>query len=368
MQGQQVQPLWEPLLSNGVFINFAHRSFMWRTDSSDPAAVHVVIVGFSYEERSQKQLFVYEGHELSHVDSPSHINGYLLDAPDVFVARRTQPISGLPAMIRGNQPTDGGNLIFTRAERKAFLAQEPTADRWIRPFSMGADFIKGQTRYCLWLVEATPQILKSMPAVMERVLAVKHMREQSSKVATQKKAATPWLFDEIRYSGDGTYIGVPVVSSERRKYIPMGFVENGMIPGNKLFFVPTDSRFVFGILMSRVHNAWMRSVAGRLKSDYSYANTIVYNNLVIPDFTEAQRASIEAAAQAVIDARQPYLADGATLADLYDPDNDWLYPELTAAHTALDAAVEQAYGFEPGCEESAIVERLFQLYSQATAT
>ena len=229
---------------------------------------------------------------------------------------------------------------------------------------MGAEFINGRDRYCLWLADITPGELQSMPAVMSRVQAVRKMRLNSTKLATQAKADTPWQFDEIRYTGEGTYIGVPAVSSERRKYIPMGFVNDGMIPGNKLYFVPTDSKYVFGVLMSRVHNAWMRAVTGRLEMRYNYGNTTVYNNLVWPETSDAQRAEIESLAQAVLDARANY--PEATLADLYDPDHDYLYPDLKAAHEALDAAVERAYGLEPGCTENEIVAHLFKLYEQAS--
>lgn len=200
-----------------------------------------------------------------------------------------------------------------------------------------------------------------MPRVMERVRAVAEYRSESTKAATRKKAETPWLFDEIRETGR-TYIGVPAVSSGRRKYVPMGFVDNGMIPGNKLYFVPDATIYDFGILMSQFHNAWMRMVAGRLKSDYNYANTIVYNNFVWPDPSDAARAEVERCASAVLDARATY--EGSTLADMYDPDNDFLYPALTKAHKALDAAVEAAYGVDFKGDEEKIVAHLFKLYAE----
>lgn len=368
VQGQQVQPLWEPLLSDGLKINFAHRTFVWRTDSSDPAAVHVIIVGFSYEERADKKLFSYKNHELTRVDTPEHINGYLVDAPDVFIERRTKPLHGQPAMAQGFKPADGGNLLMWEDEYQKLVAEEPLANPWIRRYSMGAEFINGKKRFCLWLVDISPKDYKSLPLLAAKVKSCREWRLAQTKTGDAYKLADkPHLLRPTSKFVDGTYIAVPKVSSERRRYIPMGFVEDGMIPGDKLYFVPTDSRFVFGILTSRVHNSWMRAVAGRLKSDYSYANTIVYNNLVIPEMSDAQRNEIEEAAQAVIDARKPYVADGATLADLYDPDNDWLYPELTAAHAKLDAAVERVYGLEPGCPEEEIVQLLFRLYSEAVA-
>lgn len=377
-QGQQVAPLWQPLFEAGIVINFAHRTFIWANESSDQAHVYCVIVGFSYQEREHKWAWDYHraseeeratlglpaGAQIGERTPVSHLNGYLADAPDVFLVRRSKPISKTPPMVRGNQPTDAGNLLLTPAERSELIAAEPSAEKWIRKFSMGAEFINGRDRYCLWLADISPSELQTMPGVMSRVQAVREMRLNSSKRATQAKADTPWQFDEIRYTGEGTYIGVPAVSSERRKYIPMGFVNDGMIPGNKLYFVPTDSKYVFGVLMSRVHNAWMRAVTGRLEMRYNYGNTIVYNNLVWPETSDAQRAEIESLAQAVLDARANY--PEATLADLYDPDHDYLYPDLKAAHEALDAAVERAYGLEPGCPESEIVAHLFKLYEQAS--
>lgn len=204
-----------------------------------------------------------------------------------------------------------------------------------------------------------------MPEVVDRVRSVQHTRENSSKPATRKKAETPWLFDEIKYNGEGAYLAVPKVSSRRRKYIPIDFVTDGMIPGDKLFFVPEATVYHFGILTSRVHNAWMRVVAGRLKSDYSYGNTIVYNNFVWPKVTRAQQQEIAEAAQAVLDARASF--PGTSLKDLYEPDNEFIYPELTKAHRVLDAAVERAYNLEPGCSEEKIVKRLFKGYISAAA-
>lgn len=368
-QGQQVTPLWRPLFEAGLSITFAHRSFRWGNEASDQAHVHVVIVGFSYIPAKPCRLFDYDGDRFLGMEEVPHINGYLVNAPDVFIEKRSKPVSDVPPMTRGNQPTDAGHLLLARAERDELIHAEPQAAEWIRPFSMGFEFINAKERYCLWLKDCPPHLLLSMPLVRERVERVREMRLASPKVPTQKKAETPWLFDEIRYE-DGPYIALPVVSSERRRYIPMGFVTNGMIPGNKLFFVPNANLFVFGVLMSRVHNAWMRIVAGRLKSDYSYANTIVYNNLVWPEPSSEQHTEIEAAAQAVLDARALYPT--ATLADMYDPDHALFYPDLMRAHARLDHAVEAAYGWHfpadmPDSEiEQEIVSRLFTLYAEAT--
>lgn len=357
-QGQQVEPLWKPLFDDGVEIDFAHKTFVWNSEATDEAHVHVVIVGFSREKIAKKTIFDGDGAR-----EADNISGYLSATPSLFIARRSSPICDAPKMIRGCQPTDNGQLILDQAERDELVSREPSAEEWIRPFSMGADFINGKPRYCLWLKDAAPKDLSSMPHVMERVRAVAAYRAQSTKAATRKKAETPWLFDEIRETGP-SYIGVPKVSSGRRRYIPMGFVDNGMIPGDKLYFIPNASVYDFGILMSQFHNAWMRMVAGRLKSDYSYANTIVYNNFVWPDPTDALRGEVERCAQAVLDARSSY--EGSTLADMYDPDNDFLYPARTKAHKALDAAVEAAYGVDFNGDEEKIVAHLFKLYAEKT--
>ena len=293
----------------------------------------------------------------------SRLNGYLADAPDAFLERQMKPLSDVPEMSKGFQPTDNGFLLLAPEERAELLAVEPGAERWVRKFSMGAEFIRGEDRYCLWLEGITPNELAELPTVRKRVEQVRLMRLASPKAATRKKAETPWLFDEIRYRGKGTYIGVPAVSSERRDYIPMGFVADGMIPGNMLYFVPTDSRYIFGVLVSRVHNAWTRVVAGRLKSDYNYGNTTVYNNLVWPDAAPAERERIEQSAQRILEARSHY--PDASLATLDDPD---LMPaELREAHRENDRAVEAAYGLPTDSDEADIVSHLFALYTAKTS-
>lgn len=363
-QGQQVAPLWRPLFERGITINFAHRSFVWGNEASDQAHVHVVIVGFSYVARKNKVLFDVQEIDEGVSRSVDNINGYLVDAANVFIGRRSKPLCDVPPMSAGGKPTENGNLLMWEHEKDKLLKVEPAAEKWIRRFSMGEEFIKGKKRYCLWLVDCTPQELRSMPHVLERVRKVKEFRENSTKAATRKKAETPWLFDEVRPPKGDRFIGVPPVSSERRKYIPVDFVDNGMIPGNKLYFIADAGLYEFGIFTSQFHNAWTRVVTGRLKSDYNYSNTIVYNNFVWPKANDAQRALVEQKAQAVLDARDQY--QGAALADLYDPDNAWLYPALTRAHHELDAAVEAAYGVDFDGDERKIVAHLFDLYVQAT--
>lgn len=368
-QGQQVEPIWKPLFENGTVINFAYQSFVWNNEATDQAHVHVIIVGFSHDSSLQKMLFKSDGT----TQVAKNINGYLQPAENVFITKRTNPICDVEPMAAGGKPTEGGNLIFTKNEMEDFIEKFQCAEKWIRPFSMGEDFIKGKPRFCLWLDNVPKSEWECVSGVKERVEAVKQMRLASSKAATRKKAETPWRFDEVRDFGD-VYIGVPKVSSERRDYIPLGFVTNGMIPGDKLYFVSTDSLYIFGVLMSQFHNAWMRVVAGRLKSDYSYANTIVYNNFVWPGalehpdvpveeaISEEVRRKVENCAQAVLDARGTHSDN--SLADLYDPDK--MPDDLHVAHELLDKAVEEAYGVDFNGDEEKIVAHLFKLYAEMT--
>ena len=266
---------------------------------------------------------------------------------------------------------------MTDDEARGLVDAEPEAARWIRPFSMGKDFVDGEARRCLWLKDATLNDIASMPLVEERVKEVRDFRLASPKAATRKKAATPWLFDEVR-DPEGTYIGVPKVTSANRSYIPMGFVTDGMIPGDMLYFIPTDDLFVFGVMMSQFHNAWMRTVVGRLKSDYRYSNTIVYNTFVFPTPTKEQKEEVERCAQAVLDARAAH--PESSLAEMYDGISPvpvdasssqarkydrFVFSDLKAAHEKLDSAVEAAYGVDFGGDEGKIVAHLFGLYAKA---
>ena len=360
-QGQQVEPLWRPLFKDGIHIDFAYRTFAWGNEAADQAHVHVVIVGFSRESVTPKLLFNADG-PASRVEN---INAYLSSAPNFFISKRSKPLCDVPEMAKGFQATDNGNLLLSPKERDELLAQEPQAERWIRPFSMGGEFVNGQDRYCLWLQGVTSQDLKSMPLVRARVDSCYKWRcSQKPTGDAFKLRDTPHLLRPCGKFRDGIYIGVPKVTSGRRNYIPLGFVSNGMIPGDKLYFIPTNSLYIFGVLISQFHNAWMRVVAGRLKSDYSYGNTIVYNNFVWPNSAEHQRSYVERCAQAVLDARALY--PDSTLADMYDPDNEWMFPELAKAHRELDAAVEAAYGVGFNGNEEKIVAHLFKLYAELT--
>ena len=359
-QGQQVEPLWKPLFDDGVKIDFAHKTFVWNSEATDEAHVHVVIVGFSREDVPRRLLL--EGESCRAVEN---ISGYLSATPSHFISKRSKPLCDVPEMAKGFQATDNGCLLLSGDEYDRLVGSEPRAAELIRPFSMGADFINGVRRYCLWLPNITPEQLKACPSVRERIDRCREWRSAQKQTGDAYKLRdTPHLLRPCGKFKDGSYIGVPKVSSGRRRYIPMGFVDNGMIPGDKLYFIPKATVYHFGILMSQFHNAWMRMVAGRLKSDYSYANTIVYNNFVWPEPSDAARAEVERCAQAVLDARATY--EGSTLADMYDPDNDFLYPALMRAHCELDAAVESAYGVDFNGDEEKIVAHLFNLYAEKT--
>ena len=379
VQGQQVAPLWRGLFEAGIVLNFAHRTFIWANEAINQAHVYCVIIGFSYTERKVKYVWDYAvGDAALPGDTAarrtrrggvgvrgvvSRLNGYLADAPDVFLERQMKPLCDVPEMSKGFQPTDNGFLLLSPEERAELLAVEPGASRWVRKFSMGAEFIRGEDRYCLWLEGITPNELAALPKLRLRVESCRAWRLAQVKTGDAYKLADrPHLLRPCGKFQDGTYIGVPAVSSERRQYIPMGFVTDGMIPGNKLYFVPTDSRYVFGVLVSRVHNAWTWVVTGRLKSDYNYGNTTVYNNLVWPDAAPAERERIEQTAQGILEARSHY--PDASLATLYDPD---LMPaELRAAHRENDRAVEAAYGLPSDSDEADIVSHLFALYAAQT--
>ena len=268
----------------------------------------------------------------------------------------------MPRVSKGLQPTDGGNLIISTAgELEAILAEEPQLGQWIHPFVGSDEFIKGGIRWCFWLSEASPDELRSSAILRKRLKAVREMREASSKASTRNWASRPHLFTKGKRPGS-RYVIIPSVSSERRRYIPMGFLDADVIPSNLAIIVPDADMFHFGVLCSQFHNAWMRAVCGRMKSDYRYSNTVVYNNFVWPVANDGQRAAIEAAAQGILDARALY--PSWSLADLYDPDK--MPPELRAAHKALDAAVEAAYGVKLNGDEEKTVAHLFKLYAEMT--
>jgi hypothetical protein len=372
-QGEQVAVLWGEIQRLGMHINFAHRTFQWSNEASGNAAVHCVIVGFGYDNHAVKTIYEYEDIKgLPHAVSAKSINAYLVDAPDVFLNKRTKPISNVPAMANGGKPTDGGNLLMNDQEKEALIAVEPQAAKWVRPYLMGDEFINNIGRWCLWLVNIPPAELRAMPHVLKRVEGVRAMREASTKAATLALAATPTLFGEVRQPNTPRYLAIPKVSSERRQFIPIGYLDNNVICGDKIFFVADASLFTFGVLTSTMHNAWMRQTCGRLESRYSYSNTIVYNNYPWPSFagealSDKHRKAIEQAAQCVLDARAQFV--GASLADLYDPLT--MPPALLKAHQKLDTAVDAAYqpsgGKKVYASDAERVAFLFDLYQRITS-
>lgn len=358
-QGESVRILWEPMIELGMEIDFAYPTFVWGNEANDQAHVHVVIVGFSSVKHPLpiKYLFYSDA-----IVEAAHINGYLFDAGDVFIANRGKPVNkGVPEMTKGSQPTDGGNLILSEEGANELLAKYPNLEAVIRPYMGGREFINGQKRYCLWF-DGARLADYNYPEIRERLEAVREARKTSPTKSVQEAANTPALFTQIRQP-KSAYLALPVVSSERRRYIPVGFVGQNVIASDQLRFIPTDDMYIFGLLLSKAHMAWLRVVAGRLKSDYRYSPA-VYNSFVFPEASEQQQAQIAQLAQKVLDARGLY--PEATLADLYDPDNELFYPELIEAHKHLDAAVEDAYGVDFGGDEQRMVDHLFKLYAEAT--
>lgn len=364
-QGEQVGLLWAPLLSTWkIKIHFAHRTFRWSNEARGVAAVHCVIIGFSQTGPVQRVLFEYEtvGGE-PHALNVIHINPYLLDAPDIFLVNRGTPICAVPPMRFGSMPRDGGHLIFTEEEKHIFVEEEPKSQQFIHPYVGSEEFINRRNRYCLWLSGANPDVIRKLPKVMERVERVRQFRLESKAATTRKFAATPTIFCQIAQP-DSNYLLVPGVSSERRRYIPIGFMPKTTIANNLVFTVPKASLFHFGIVSSEMHMAWVRYTCGRLESRYRYSKDIVYNNYPWPrEPNDKQVQAIEAAAQGVLDARERF--PQSSLADLYDPLT--MPPELTRAHQALDRAVDAAYGKKTFTGDAERVAFLFDLYQQYTS-
>ena len=364
-QGEQVAGVWKPLYERfNINIDFAHRTFRWDSESNSKAHVHCVIVGFSCaENKSKKKLYTSERMQL--VDN---INAYLIDAPNTFIDSRNTTICDVPKMTTGNRPADGGHLIIEAEDYNDFIKKEPNAKKYIKNLTGAVEFINNKPRYCLWLVGISPNELRTMPEVLKRVELCKEDRLTGAG-DRQKLAATPWLFRET--NNPKSYIIVPATSSENRKYIPMGFLDENTIATNAAIIVPNADKYCFGILESNVHMAWTKVVCGRLKSDYRYSKDIVYNNFPWCNPTDEQKAKIEKTAQGILDARALY--PECSLADLYDELT--MPPELRKAHQLNDAAVMEAYGFRTTDEttgksrwltESETVARLMQMYQELT--
>ncbi|MFN0203153.1 MAG: class I SAM-dependent DNA methyltransferase [Bacteroidia bacterium] len=361
-QGEQVGILWSDLLNTyKIKIHFAHRTFSWSNEAKGNAAVHCIIIGFAAFDIEEKYLFDYEDIKGEpQVAQVKNINPYLVNGADIIVRNQTNALANVPAMRFGSMPRDGGNFIFTKEEKDAFLLKEPNAAKWIRPYTGAQEFINGYTRYCLWLVDIKPNELKAMPEVLKRVEKVKDFRLASSAASTRNFANTPTLFCQIAQP-DTNYILVPRVSSERRKYIPIGFINKDTIGNDQVLLIPNATLFLFGQLTSAMHLTWVKYVCGRLKSDYRYSNTIVYNNYPFPqNVTDTQGQKVEAAAQMVLDVRAKY--PDSSLADLYD--SLAMPPDLVKAHQALDKAVDLCYRPQVFTNEANRIEYLFLLYSQ----
>ena len=355
-QGESVANLWKPLFEAGVHIDYAYRTFRWDSEAKIKAHVHCVIIGFSIAPNHAGKI-LYFGDRAQIVQN---INGYLLDADNVFVESRKKPISDVPDIGIGNMPLDGGNYLFTEEEKALFVTIEPAAEKWFRPWIGSHEFINRYFRQCLYLKDCSPNDLRKMPECIKRVEAVRQFRLESSRASTKKLAEYPLSFATTNIPTND-YIVVPKVSSERRKYIPIGLLTPDILASDLVFIIPNVSLYHFGILTSNVHMAWMRAVCGRLKSDYRYSKDVVYNNFPWPAPTDEQRAKIEQTAQAILDARNLY--PDCSLADLYD--EAAMPPELRKAHQQNDKAVMQAYGFWGKLNtESACVAELMKMYQK----
>ncbi|MHB8418847.1 MAG: DNA methyltransferase [Myxococcales bacterium] len=370
-QGEQVGLLWKKLFGYGIKIHFAHSTFAWQSEASGKAHVHVVIIGFGAFDVGGKLLFEYDTPKgQAHAVPARNINPYLADAPDVVVMKRLEPVNGAPPISYGSmmidKPRDGGDdegLIITAEERRALLAECPALRPFIRKVYGGEEFLNGTVRWCLWLVGAPPSLLRESPRLHARIERVRKFRLGSDRPQTKKLAATPALFGEIRQP-NSRYLLIPKISSETRRYIPVGFLEPAVIATGSALIVPGATPYDFGIISSAMHNAWMRYVGGRMKSDYQYSSQIIYNNFPWPEgITEKQRTAVAAAADSVLVAREKH--PGSSLADLYDPVA--MPPALAKAHAALDRAVDRCYRSQPFASDRNRVEFLFSLFEKLTS-
>lgn len=356
-QGESVAILWKPLFEDGVHIDFAHRTFRWDSEASIKAHVHCVIIGFSIAP-------FYKSKVIYSSERPiiaNNINAYLIDAPSVFIESTKKPLCNVPDLVFGSMPNDNGFLSdYSQEEKDAIVLDYPDAKIAFRRFVGATEFINNKVRWCLWLQGVSPNIIRNIPPISKAVSSVKEMREQSSREATRKLADVPMLFGEIRQPNTD-YIIIPAHSSEKRKYIPIGFVSKDIICSNANLLMPNASLYHFGVLTSNIHNAWIHAVCGRIKSDFRYSVNIVYNNFPWPTPTAEQKAKIEHTAQAILDARALY--PDCSLADLYD--EVAMPPELRKAHQANDRAVMQAYGFDvKTMTESTCVAELMKMYQK----
>jgi len=365
VQGEQTSILWKPILNKyGIKIHFAHRTFKWNNEAKGNAAVYCVIVGFANYDTTNKSIFEYEDiRGEAHEIKAKNINPYLVDAKDIFIENTSNPICNVPKMSFGSMPRDGGHFIFMKEESDKFIKENPNAQKWIRPYTGAQEFINGYVRYCLWLFDISPNELKQLPAILDRVEKVRSFRLASSAASTRKFANTPTLFCQIAQP-KSNYLLIPRVSSERRKFIPIGYIDSKTIANDQVLTVPNTSIFHFGVLTSTMHMAWVKSVCGRLESRFRYSKDIVYNNYPWPENpTDKQIKAIETAAQKVLGARLEF--PNSSLADLYDPLT--MPPALVKAHNELDKAVDLAYRPQAFTSEANRMVFLFELYEKYTA-
>ncbi len=364
VQGEQVGILWRVLLEKyNVHIHFAHRTFKWSNEAKGNAGVHCVIIGFANFDTDNKTIFEYEDiNSEPHILRVKNINPYLVDAKNTLIENRSKPICNVPTIGIGNKPIDGGNYLFTKEEMKEFISLEPKAEHYFRPWYGAVEFIQQKPRYCLWLGDCSPSELRSMPHCMERVKNVREFRLASKSEGTRKIADSPTRF-HVENMPKSSYIIVPSVSSENRKYIPIGFMGSDSMASNLVLIIPEGNLYHFGVLTSAMHMAWIKCVCGRLKSDFRYSAGIVYNNFPwVENPTEKQIEKIEQCAESVLEARKMF--PNSSLADLYDPLA--MPPALMKAHQALDKAVDAAYRSVPFTSDSQRMEFLFELYDKLT--
>ncbi|NDP64518.1 type IIL restriction-modification enzyme MmeI [Polaromonas sp.] len=374
-QGEQIGILWRALLSRRMLhIHFAHRTFRWTNEASGKASVYCVIIGFGVHEKSGKVIFDYETVDSEpHAIPATEINPYLIDAPVTLLANQSRNLFGAPEMMYGSKPTDGGHFLMTDEEKQSFLAAQPGAEKFVKPFIGAHEYLHNEKRWVLWLVDASPKDLQQLPKVMARVHAVDQFRK-ASKAESTRAYPYPTLFRQVTQP-KSDYILIPGHSSENRAFIPFGFFSKDVIFGDSCFSLPDATLFHFGVIQSTMHMAWVRYTCGRIKSDYRYSKDIVYNNFPWPDLSSNQpspqagraQAAIEIAAQAVLDARA--LFPESSLADLYDPLT--MPPVLVKAHQKLDAAVDAAYALGGGKKtwknDAERVAFLFELYQRYTS-
>lgn len=361
VQGEQVEPLWKELFAREIEINFAYRTFVWDSEANAKAQVHCVIIGFSRKEVKHRKI-IYDGEELKIVN---HINAYLVDAEDVFVESKRKPICNVQEMYLGCDFKDDNNYILGEEEKEELIKREPLVEKYIKKYINAKELISRKHRYCLWLNNANPGDLKKLPTVMKKIEAVKLFRLESNSPDTQRYAEYPTRPARLRYYSEErntSALGVPRISSATRRYLPMELLDADTIGGASILMIPEATLYTFAILNSNVHMAWMRTVCGRMKSDYRYANGLVYNTFPWPSPTDVQKAKIEKAAQGILDARALY--PNANLAALYDPLT--MPSELSKAHNINNKVVMEAYGFSTKMTEADCVAELMKLYQKLT--